>query len=157
MAGLAKIKKKVSVCATCDMWKGEVRHPSEDRLYVVYESFQRGLCSGPIKRGLSMTPLNKCRAWRVWKKLNKPRTDDYSVFGEEEEREPIGFYEPPDQHVEYDRDTDLGPVHEGVKYHKRPDTGHPDHPLKVPRKKLAAPAVQPKDQQEEEMDRPLPG
>ena len=108
MPGVEKIRKKVMVCATCDLWKGEIRNPSNDRLYVLYESFQRGLCTGPIKTGKSMTPMNKCRAWRLWKKMNKPRVDNETVFGREEDLTKIGE-EPDEKKLEsFERETDLG-------------------------------------------------
>ena len=83
MPGLEKISKRVNACVTCDYWKGELRNPTPERLYVVYESFQRGICTGPVKRGRSMTPLNKCKAWRMWAQLNKPTDTDESIFGEQ--------------------------------------------------------------------------
>lgn len=83
MPGLEKLAKKVNACVTCDYWKGELRNPTPDRFFVVYESFQRGVCTGPLKTGKSMTPLNKCKAWRIWAQLKKPKDTDDSIFGEQ--------------------------------------------------------------------------
>lgn len=95
MLGKEFLGKKVCVCVTCDWWAGELREPTDDRKGVEYESFQRGVClapkktgpttlagevnvrwvhSGTMKSGQSTTPLNKCRAWRLWKVMNRPRT-----------------------------------------------------------------------------------
>ena len=83
MSGLDKVSKKVNACVTCEYWKGEVRQTTPDRLFVVYESYQRGACMGPLKTGQSMTPLNKCKAWRIWAHLKKPKDTDESIFGEQ--------------------------------------------------------------------------
>lgn len=68
------ISKRVVACVNCDMWRSDARWPSADRSEVLFESFQRGLCTGPLETGKFMTPRNRCRAWRIWAKLNKQRS-----------------------------------------------------------------------------------
>ena len=75
MASIERISRKTKLCASCDLWKGEVRNPSQNRTEVIFQSFQRGVCMGPLHTGEPMTPFNKCRAWRMWKKMNTPRVD----------------------------------------------------------------------------------
>lgn len=105
MSGLEKLSKKVNACVTCDSWKAELRHPSPDRFFVIYESYQRGVCTGPIKTGVSMTPLNKCKAWRMWAALRKPKDTDESVFGEQRED---WWYVEEEYQVVTERDTGVG-------------------------------------------------
>ncbi len=76
MASIEKVSRKSKLCVTCDLWKGDIRNPSRDRTDVVFQTYQRGVCMGPLHTGEPMTPLNKCRAWRLWKKMNTPRTDE---------------------------------------------------------------------------------
>ena len=93
MPGLEKLQKKVVACVTCDYWKGEIRRPSENRQYVLFESFQRGICSGRINTGQSMTPLNKCKAWRMWAKMHKAAEGDSGLFVEYDEEAPDDYFE----------------------------------------------------------------
>ena len=73
MPGYEKISKKVMVCATCDKWKSDDRRPILDSIEIEYEVYQKGECMGKINNQQMMSPLSKCKEWRVWKKMNAPR------------------------------------------------------------------------------------
>lgn len=69
MPGYDKVGKKTRICATCDNWRSYDRRPVNDNIDIEYEVYQRAECAGSINRQQMMTPLSKCKEWRMWKKM----------------------------------------------------------------------------------------
>ncbi|MBF2735404.1 MAG: hypothetical protein ISN26_04920 [Betaproteobacteria bacterium AqS2] len=69
MPGYEKVSKKSRVCATCDHWRSYDRRPINENLEIEYEVYQKAECGGTINREQMMTPLSKCKDWRMWTKL----------------------------------------------------------------------------------------
>ncbi len=66
-----QIAKRVHACCTCTFWGRAERKPSEDKAFVEFQSFQKGICmgAGSPYNLQPTTPLNRCPRWRMWLKL----------------------------------------------------------------------------------------